>query len=110
MELTFLQLAVLGAVATVFTAILNWLVEKGNFHLGRGWVTAILFVIACFLSYFWQPVALPPFPIYGGDPALYTSALLTFAGTLISSASVVVGFATVIYNWLVKKIYDKVRP
>lgn len=110
MELTFVQLVVLGAIATVITAILNWLAEVKGFHLGRGWVTGILFVIACFLSYFWQPVALPLFPVYAGDPAVFAAALLTLTGTLVSSAGIVVGFATVIYNWLAKKVYDKVRP
>jgi uncharacterized membrane protein len=107
MELTFVQLAILGLVATVVTGILNWLAEKRGYHLARGWVTLILFVIAMILSFFWQPVALPVFPAYAGDPAIFTIALLTWVGTLSSAAGVVVGFATVIYNWLVRKIYDK---
>jgi uncharacterized membrane protein len=107
MELTFVQLAILGLVATVIVGILNLLAEKGGIHLARGWVTAILFVIAMILSFFWQPVALPAFPVWAGDPAVFALALLTFTGTLASAAGVVVGFATVIYNWLVKKVYDR---
>lgn len=107
MELNALQVFMLGLAVMVITALVNWLAEKRGVHIGREWLTAILFALSLGFAAIWQPVALPAFPAYGGDPAVFSKALIEYAGALAAVAATLTGFATVIYNWIGKRVYEK---
>lgn len=107
MELNPLQVFVLGLAVMAITALVNWLAEKRGMHVGREWLTAILFALSLSFAAIWQPVALPAFPAYAGDPAMFSQALIEYAGALAAVASTLTGFATIIYNWIGKRVYEK---
>lgn len=99
MELTALQLLIIGAVATALSAALRLLVAKfGGFEIGKGWMSVIAYVVSIVLAVVWLwPLELP----VGGDPSQFIAALLALASSVL-------GFATIIYNVLLDKLLNGV--
>lgn len=99
MELTALQLLIIGAVATALSAVLRLLVAKfKGVEIGKGWMSVIAYVVSIVLAVVWLwPLQLPA----GGDPSEFVAALLGLASSVF-------GFATIIYNVLLSKLLDGV--
>jgi hypothetical protein len=99
MELSLTQLAIVGMVATIISAVLRLVVAKwGGVEIGKGWMSVIAYVLSVVLAVvFLWPLELPA----GGDPA-------EFVAVLLALASSVLGFATLIYNVLLDKLLDAV--
>ena len=97
MELSLAQLALVGLVATVVSAILRLVVAKfKGVEIGKGWMTVIAYVLSVVLAVaFLWPLDVPA----GGDPAQFMAALLALASSVL-------GFATLIYNVLLDKLLD----
>ena len=108
MSLSETQVFVLGIVAMLIASAINLYMQKSGKKLHRAVITSIVFVVAVFLSWLWNPPALPPLPSAGADPSAYTAALLTFAGALLASATAVTGTSTIIYNILLKAVFDRI--
>ena len=109
MEPTALQI-VTGVVATLAVTLVNLYVKKSGKRIGRAWLTAGLFAVASVLAVIFQPVSLPPFPAYAGDPVTFSQAMITYISAMVSVAGAVTGFATLIYNTLVAKVLDRLDP
>lgn len=117
-ELNASQIMILGFVATIVAAGINLYLQKRGQKPGRRWITVGLYVIAVILAYFWAKPLLPVFPVFPApvdDPGAFASLVIVwlgnmvvFLGELIAAASSVVGFATMIYNVLLKQVVDKV--
>jgi len=46
-------------------------------------------------------------PSMVGDPSIIVNAMIVYLGELLAITSGIVGFATLIYNVLLEKIFDK---
>jgi len=104
MELTEVQLFVIGTVAT----ILVWLVKfiRGRWgDINAGWLTACVYAVSAGLAFFFAPLALPSLPPFV-DLASYVPAFLGWIGALLVPLSAFVGFATLVYNVLLKQVLD----
>lgn len=116
-ELTAAQIMIIGLVATLIVSAVNLYAKYRGKQLGRRWLTVGLFVISVILGFFWARPLLPIFPAFpalGDDPALASALVMVFLGQmvvwlgeLIAAASSLMGFATLIYNTLLKQVVDK---
>lgn len=101
-----------SAVITVIALIVVWAINVAfkyfNRKVGTAWLTTALYVIAITLALLFSPVALPAFPVFDGDPTIYSTALVDFAAALLSLATPTVASATGIYNILLKNVFDKI--
>lgn len=100
--LTETQLIVIGLLASA----LVWTLKLTKFQLSAGWLTAIVYVIAGSLAFIFAPVALPGMPPFI-DMATFIPALLAWFSSLLIPLSAFVGFATLIYNALLKAVLEK---
>lgn len=96
MELDTFQLLVIGFVASVFAQVFKLIVAKLGSEVPRIWVTVAAFVISLVLAVVFMKPALPP----AGDP--------NFVLALVQLATAVLGAATVIYNILLAKVFEKI--
>ena len=98
MELTLLQVALVGGAASVLAFIIRFVVAKfSGVVLSRGWITVVAYVVSVLLAFGFSYQYLP---ILGGDPAEIVNAIVTFASALF-------GLATLIYNLLLGQLLGK---
>ena len=95
MELTVVQIAIIGLVAVVLIQIIKLLAAKLGVVLSKFWVSVVAMVFSIALAVVWQ---LPKLPVVT-DPLEFLLELLQVVGG-------VVGFATLIYNLLLEKLLD----
>ncbi len=104
--LTDMQLIVIGIVASAIV----WTLKLTQAKLSAGWLSALVYVVAAALAYIFVPVALPAFPPFT-DLATFIPAVIAWVGALLIPLSAFAGFATLVYNVLLKTILEKyVRP
>lgn len=95
MELTVVQIAIIGLVAVVLIQVIKLLAAKLGVVLSKFWVSVVAMVFSIALAVVWQ---LPKLPVVT-DPLEFLLELLQVVGG-------VVGFATLIYNLLLEKLLD----
>ena len=98
MELTIEQLVLLGLVASLIAQTIKWLSATFGVKLQSWVISLVVVLVSVVFSRLWAP---QQFPAPGEDIMLFINQLLTFIGA-------VVGFATLIYNFLLKAVLDKV--
>lgn len=104
--MTEIQFFVIATVASV----LVWLLKFAKQPVSAGWLTTAVYVAAFGLAYLFQPLLVPAFPPFV-DAASFLQALVAWAGDFLLAFSPFVGFATLIYNALLKAVFEKyVRP
>lgn len=105
MELPLELLFVLGVLSSVIVWILKFVfVNKGK--AVPAWVYTIgLYIVAFVLSLAFNPLKLPPFPPYV-DLASFAVAILAWFAAVIPVVSAEVGFATLVYQALLKRVLD----
>lgn len=94
-ELSVLQLAIIGFLASALIQAIKLISAKFNFVLSKEWIAVVAFVVSVILAIIWMT----PQVILTGDPATVVVSVIKVAGE-------VVGFATVIYLVLLKRIID----
>ena len=104
MELSAEILFAIGLVASVLVWLIKFL-QKSGAVIHSGWLTAGVYVISGLLAWFFSPVSLPSFPVFV-DLASFVPAFLVWIGALLVPLSAFAGFATLVYNVLLKKILD----
>ena len=105
-EMTEIQLFVIATVASA----LVWLLKLTKTNLAPGWLTALVYLVSLGLALLFAPLVLPAFPTWV-DLATFVPALIAWFGELLVPLSAFVGFATLIYNALLKAVLEKyVRP
>lgn len=104
---TDIQVMYIGVVSVVVAQVLKFLIaSKWGAKLDRKYVTVGLFVIALILAYLWAGPLLPAWPALIEDPGLYAVAIIGWIGRLVLVASTVIGFAKLIYDLLLAKVFD----
>ena len=93
MQLTPTQIIILSLVASGLTQLFKLVADRLGWKPGREIQNVILFVVALVPAYIWMRPELP----VGGDPVELATALLT-------AALEVVGFAGLIYNFLLARV------
>lgn len=104
--LTEIQLFVIASVASVIV----WLLKLWKSNLHPGWLTAGVYVVSLVLAFFFAPLALPAFPPFI-DLATFLPALIGWMGEALIPLSAFAGFATLVYNALLKAVLEqRVKP
>lgn len=100
--LSEVQLFAIGLVASVIV----WLLKAFKVTSGAGVLTAGVYVVALVLAFVFAPVALPVAPVCS-ELVTCVPAGLNWAAALLAALSPFVGFATLVYNVLLKQVLDK---
>ena len=100
-----IQLYVISIVAMVIVALVNAL-AKAKVTIGRGWLTAGVYVVAGLLAYAWAAPIFPAFPAWNGEMSIFVPALFTWFSDLLVVVGPTVGFATLVYNALWGKVEE----
>ena len=106
MELSEVQIFIIGAAASLLVWLYKFLTARG-YQLSAKALTNIVFVVSGVLAFVFAPVLLPPFPPFV-DLATFVPAFLVWAGELLVPLSAFVGFAVMVYNNLLKLVLDKI--
>lgn len=100
------QIGLLATIVTLTLAVLTvgWV---GIFKQPKPKAATMKWIVAggsLVLAFFWTPLALPAFPVYGGEPLAFASAILVWAGALLAVAILVVKVGQQIYDRLLSPI------
>jgi len=106
MNITPEQVIIIGFIAAALGQLLKVLVALIGVKIDRKWLTIALFAISLAISYLWAAPIVPAWPAMDADPAVFGGAIVGWIGSVISVASVIIGFATLIYNLLLAKVFD----
>lgn len=105
MELSEVHLFVIGLVATgLIWAVKFWREQSGK-PIPSGWLTAGVYVVSFGLALAFGLPAIPPFGPFN-DPISFVAACLQWLTDFLVIIGPFVGFATLIYNALLKKVLD----
>lgn len=104
MELSVEIMFVIGFVASVAVWLIKYLQKSGT-AIPSGWLTTGVYVISGLLAAAFAPISLPAFPVFE-ELVTFIPAVLAWIGDLLVPLSAFAGFATLIYNALLKKILD----
>lgn len=106
MSITPDQVILIGFVAVLVVQVVKLATAYLGITFDRKWVTVGLFLLAVGLASFWAAPSLPAFPVQDADPAVFGGAVVGWIGNIVSVASVIIGFATLIYNLLLQKVFE----
>ena len=100
------QLYFIGAIAMAVVYVLKLIAAKWpQVTIKREWLTVGLYVVSFVLALLWNGVAVPAFPAFH-DPVTFVAALFGFVNALLVALALPVSFATLIYNILLKRVFD----
>jgi hypothetical protein len=102
MELNAVQLFVIASIASVIV----YLLKIAKVTQKPAWLTLLVYGVSLVLAAAFARPALPPFPPLS-DAVTFVPALIAWVGALLLPISALVGFATLIYNTLLKMVLDK---
>jgi len=100
------QLFLIGVIASAVVYGIKLVAAKmPDVEIRRDWLTIFLYVVSLALAAMWGGVVLPEFGGYA-DPVTFVAAALRWAGEVLVALGPSVGFATLIYNVLLQKVFD----
>jgi pilus assembly protein Flp/PilA len=102
------QAVLLGLIASGLVFALNIFAKSNNKKISRNWLTVIVYGLSVVFAFMWSSPALPAFPS-GSDPSTVSQAYAAFAMELLKQGSIILGFSTLIYNWLLKRIDENIK-
>lgn len=97
-----IQLFVIGAAASAIV----WVLKMSKVTVRSSWLTVLVYGVSLVLAFVFAAPSLPPLPVYV-DLVSFVPLFLAWIGDLLVPLSAFVGFATLIYNTLLKQILDK---
>ena len=106
MELTEVQLFILGLVATVIVWLVKVVRARAGKDIPSGWLTTGVYVVSFVLALLFGLPALPAWPAIGG-PVDFVAALLQWVNDFLINVGPIVALATLLYNALLKKVLDR---
>ena len=108
MSITPEQVILIGLFAAFVAQAVKLAAVYFEWTIDRKGLTIALFAVSVALAYVWASPSLPAFPAMDADPAVFGGAVVGWIGNIISVASVILGFATLIYNLLLAKVFEAV--
>jgi hypothetical protein len=105
MELSAELLFVLGLASSVIVWVLKVAFTDKGKEIPPAVLTTGVYVVSFVLALLFSPVSLPPFPAFSDLPSL-VGALVEYLGLILPILAAAVGFATIVYQALLKRILD----
>lgn len=101
---------VLAALPFVVQA-LRWVAAKlGRPIQGEGAIRAVAAVSALALAAAWSALSLPALPAWSGLDFDFAAAVLGWLGALVGLVTGYVATAHLIYEYLLRKLFDRIPP
>ena len=105
-EIGIEQSVILGVIASAIVFVGNLYAKYKDAKLPREILTVIVYAVSVVVAWIWSAPALPTLPT-GADPATLGSAYIAFVLELLEQGALVLGFATLVYNWVLKRVDEK---
>lgn len=105
-EIGIEQAVILGVIASGIVFALNAYVKYTGKKLRREILTVIVYAVSVGIAWIWSAPLLPNLPA-GTEPATLGSAYIAFGLALLEQGALVLGFATLVYNWVLKRVDEK---
>lgn len=100
------QLYFIGVIATAVVYVLKLVAAKWpQVTIKREWLTVGLYVVSFLLALLWKGMTVPAFPAFD-DPITFVAAIFGFVDALLVALALPVSFATLVYNILLKRVFD----
>lgn len=99
------QVILIGIVASAVLYVLRLIAASTQWSPNKAQVSIALYVISFCMAIWFSGAVLPTFPLFVDAPT-FVSALLNYIGSLLALASPIAGFAYLIYNVLLKRVFD----
>ena len=106
MNLTPEQTIIIGFIAPILVQAIKLIFAWLHKPIDRKWITVFLFAVSLLITYLFARPALPAWPVYVEDPGIYAGMIVQFLMTSVGLISAIVGFAVIIYNLLLQKVFD----
>ena len=106
MELTGEQVILIGVVASIVVQMVKLAAGWFGISLHRKGITFVLFGISLILAVLFVRPAVPAWPVLSADPGAAALLIAAYLTDWIALLSAIVGFAVVIYNILLQKVFD----
>lgn len=105
-NVTEVQMYVIGVIASAVLYGLKLLAARfPQWTIKRDWLTILLYALALGLSTFWGGIVVPAFASFS-DPVTFVAAVFGWITALLIALAPSVSFATLIYNILLKRVFD----
>jgi hypothetical protein len=108
MILSEFQLVIVGLVASVLVQIVRFIGDKTGKPVSNVVIQWLVFAISLGLGAWWGVFEFPVFPGFGGPDALL--GIVDFVAALVALVGQLLGVAFVVYNVLLKKVFDAIEP
>lgn len=100
------QMYVIGVLASGVMYALKFISSRfPKIVIKRAWLTVLLYVVAFGLSVMWSDFVIPIFAAFS-DPLTFIAALFGWMNAMLIALAPPVSFATLIYNILLKRVFD----
>lgn len=100
------QMYIIGALASGVLYGLKFLAKRfPQWTIKRDWLTVLLYVVALGLSVIWSGFVFPAFAAFS-DPLTFVAAFFGWVNAMLIALAPPVSFATLIYNVLLKRVFD----
>jgi len=105
-NVTEVQMYVIGVIASALLYGLKLLAARfPKIVIKREWLSVLLYGVALGLSLFWGGAVIPAFAQFS-DPVTFVAAVFGWITALLIALAPSVSFATLIYNTLLKRVFD----
>lgn len=94
------------AMAIVF--VVNLAAKAQGKPVGRGWVSLLVYGVAFGMTVIAHPPVVT-FPVWAGDPAVYTVYLAQLLADFGPTALAMTGSATILYNALSRLVFERLE-
>ena len=105
MELSEVHLFLISLIAPIIIWLVKFWRQRAGQDIPSGWLTAGVYVVALLLALAFGLPALPAFPPVS-DPIQFITACLQWLSEFLVNVGPLVGFATLLYNALLKRVLD----
>ncbi len=100
----------ISLLAMLVVWIVGFFARQYGYKPNKVHLTGFLFVASVVLTLFFQPVNMPPFPVWGNDLPTWLSGVLVWAGLVVEIGGQVFIWATANYNLLLSQTLKKIEP
>ena len=107
-ELLEWQIVIVGLIASLLVQLIRLVAEKQGWNIGKVAIQWLVFGISLLLGLWWGAYEIPALPVWGGPDALI--GISDFLAACVALIGQLLGVAYVIYNVLLKKVFDSIEP
>lgn len=99
----------IGVIAAIIAQLVKLWAAKSGKAIPQLILSLVIFVVSLVLAYLWARPAIPAWPAPVADPMAYALLIVGWIGQLIVLAGTLLGFAKVVYDLLLKTVFEKLN-